>query len=315
MGSHTLLYDLYHADTRLPDPGNGGMFLVDRMPAVIDIACGDAETRTVRDPDRTGPLLFVVVSAGYCTFVISGTSYLLTTESSLLAMCARPSLYTSTGYAWVPFAGLGELQVIEGLVGPVGPPGDPGVGEQGPPGPQGPSGAAVTIVGSVATPEELPPSLDEGQGYLVAGTLRAWNGTSYTNLGSITGPSGPAYSSQRIVYMHKPGLLSTEILEALALPATPLANAIPETVTAARCYVATPATLGDTTFIIYALRTVAAVWTAPAIASFTIPSGARTVDMSALIGISSAVGDIWAIAIHDGYDALDLSVTIVFSAE
>ena len=106
-----------------------------------------------------------------------------------------------------------------GATGSTGPQGDPGatgpqgasgisgasgyVGSDGATGPQGPqgatgvagaSGASITIIGSVLDPSYLDPSYggNIGDGFITedSGHLWVWNGTDWTDVGAITGPTG-----------------------------------------------------------------------------------------------------------------------------
>ena len=86
-----------------------------------------------------------------------------------------------------------------GPEGPVGPQGEQGVqgvqGEVGPIGPEGPQGdvgAGLNILGELASSSELPPSGTAGDGYLIAGDLWTWDGSSWVNVGQIQGDEGPA---------------------------------------------------------------------------------------------------------------------------
>jgi hypothetical protein len=87
-----------------------------------------------------------------------------------------------------------------GVTGPAGPKGDQGTagpagptgatGPAGPKGDKGDIGAGVKIVGTVATPADLPSSGTTGDAYLVGGNAYVWTGTSWTNAGPVQGPKG-----------------------------------------------------------------------------------------------------------------------------
>jgi hypothetical protein len=89
-----------------------------------------------------------------------------------------------------------------GLAGPTGPTGatgvtgvtgPTGVGVTGPTGTAGADGTGVSILGSYATFSALQaaqPSGQTGDAYLVSGELYVWAGSSWTNVGSIQGPTG-----------------------------------------------------------------------------------------------------------------------------
>ncbi len=66
-------------------------------------------------------------------------------------------------------------------------------GETGPAGPKGDTGTGITIKGSYATYAELiaeHPTGNDGDSYLVNGSLYVWNGTSWENVGNIKGEKG-----------------------------------------------------------------------------------------------------------------------------
>ena len=85
----------------------------------------------------------------------------------------------------------------KGDPGPKGDTGDTGaVGSAGATGPKGDTGATgtgITIKGSYTTYEELihdHPTGNDGDSYLVNGSLYVWNGTSWENVGNIKGEKG-----------------------------------------------------------------------------------------------------------------------------
>ena len=94
----------------------------------------------------------------------------------------------------------------KGETGPAGPQGEPGLkgdtgdtgpsGDTGPAGPTGDTGAAgagLTIKGSYDSYEELindHPTGNDGDSYLVNGSLYVWNGSSWENVGNIKGEKG-----------------------------------------------------------------------------------------------------------------------------
>ena len=85
----------------------------------------------------------------------------------------------------------------KGEQGPKGDTGDTGAtGDTGPTGPTGDTGATgagVTIKGSYNSYEELiaeHPTGNEGDSYLVNGSLYVWNGTAWENVGNIKGEKG-----------------------------------------------------------------------------------------------------------------------------
>jgi hypothetical protein len=89
----------------------------------------------------------------------------------------------------------------EGPTGPTGPAGEVGptgstgpTGADGPTGPTGPQGTSITILGSVATVEDLPSSGNSvNDAYIVQfdGNLYIWDGAAWFNAGLIQGPTGP----------------------------------------------------------------------------------------------------------------------------
>ena len=85
----------------------------------------------------------------------------------------------------------------KGQQGPKGDTGDTGAtGDTGPAGAKGDTGATgtgITIKGSYTTYEELihdHPTGNDGDSYLVNGSLYVWNGTSWENVGNIKGEKG-----------------------------------------------------------------------------------------------------------------------------
>lgn len=94
--------------------------------------------------------------------------------------------YRWNGEAW-------EL-VGSGIAGPTGPTGAASTV----PGPTGPLGAGVAIVGSVTGPGDLPTGYTGavGDSYIVQtnGSLYAWDGTVWNDVGNIVGPTGPSGS-------------------------------------------------------------------------------------------------------------------------
>lgn len=79
-----------------------------------------------------------------------------------------------------------------GITGPTGPLGP--TGPNGPTGPTGVAGTSFTIKGSVATVGDLPAAGNTvGDAYIVTATqdLYVWNGTAWTNVGKVVGPTGP----------------------------------------------------------------------------------------------------------------------------
>ena len=94
----------------------------------------------------------------------------------------------------------------KGETGPAGPQGEPGPkgdtgntgpsGDTGPAGPTGDTGATgtgLTIKGSYSTYEELindHPIGNDGDSYLVNGSLYVWNGNAWENVGNIKGEKG-----------------------------------------------------------------------------------------------------------------------------
>ena len=82
-----------------------------------------------------------------------------------------------------------------GLTGPAGATGAKGdKGDIGAQGPTGPQGTGVTILGSFSSVNQLPATGSAGDGYLVNGNLYVWstNTSSWSNVGNIQGPQGPA---------------------------------------------------------------------------------------------------------------------------
>lgn len=95
-------------------------------------------------------------------------------------------------------AGAAGAAGADGAVGPAGPAGPQGeagpagaAGAQGPQGERGADGTGISILGSLASPGDLPPTGNTGDAYLIDGDLWVW-ATGWQNVGSIQGPPGPA---------------------------------------------------------------------------------------------------------------------------
>ena len=90
----------------------------------------------------------------------------------------------------------------QGLQGKVGPAGQQGLqgaagaagpkGDRGDKGDKGDAGLGVNMRGNVATRNALPMSASKGDGYILrdTGNLAIWDGTSWNDVGKITGPKG-----------------------------------------------------------------------------------------------------------------------------
>jgi hypothetical protein len=77
--------------------------------------------------------------------------------------------------------------------GPKGDQGDPGPkGDQGDPGTAGADGTSVTIIGELASTDDLPGSGSAGQAYTIGGDLYVWatGSSTWVNVGPIRGPKG-----------------------------------------------------------------------------------------------------------------------------
>src|SRR5690606_24801751 len=74
----------------------------------------------------------------------------------------------------------------EGPQGPIGP-----EGPQGPEGPKGDPGTGVSIIGSLPSEADLPPTGTDGDAHLINGDLYVWDGAAWQNVGTIQGPQGP----------------------------------------------------------------------------------------------------------------------------
>lgn len=84
---------------------------------------------------------------------------------------------------------------VEGPPGPAGPPGEAGPpGPAGPTGPAGADGTGFSLLGSRATPDDLPETANPGDAYLVEQDSRVyvWSGSDWQDVGNIQGPPGPA---------------------------------------------------------------------------------------------------------------------------
>jgi hypothetical protein len=85
----------------------------------------------------------------------------------------------------------GAGSTVEGPLGPTG-----GAGVAGPTGAEGPQGTSLVVVGSVATVGDLPASASASEAYVVnaSGELYVWDGSAWSALGIVQGPTGPTGS-------------------------------------------------------------------------------------------------------------------------
>jgi len=85
----------------------------------------------------------------------------------------------------------GAASTVEGPTGPTGV-----AGPTGAVGPEGPQGTSLTVVGSVAEVANLPASATVNDAYVVdsTGGLYVWDGSAWSALGIVQGPTGPTGS-------------------------------------------------------------------------------------------------------------------------
>jgi hypothetical protein len=115
---------------------------------------------------------------------------LLAYPTADLADGAYAFVGVSPNFAIYFWDGISEVFVtINGLQGPAGP-----AGQDGADGADGAPGTSVTILGSVATENELPANGTAGDGYLIGDDLYVWDFLleDWKNVGPIRGPVGPA---------------------------------------------------------------------------------------------------------------------------
>jgi len=108
---------------------------------------------------------------------------------------ASQGAYVDTGVSSTGPAGPAGPQGVQGAAGATGATGPQGPqGTTGATGPQGPAGQSVTIVGSVPTAANLPATANPGDGYITedTGHLWVWSGSTWNDVGNVTGPAGPA---------------------------------------------------------------------------------------------------------------------------
>jgi hypothetical protein len=99
-------------------------------------------------------------------------------------------LITSNLHVWnsTTWTNVGLVQGPRGYTGATGPEGMQGT--IGPIGSTGTAGTSVTILGSVANVNLLPPTAIDGSGYLIEGNLYVFASNVVTNVGRIEGPPG-----------------------------------------------------------------------------------------------------------------------------
>ena len=102
-------------------------------------------------------------------------------------------LLGATGATGLGATGATGIQGATGIgaTGATGPQGSTGAyGYTGTTGATGPAGTSVTIVGTVANVNLLPPTAADGAGYLIEGNLYVYAANIVTNVGTIRGPVG-----------------------------------------------------------------------------------------------------------------------------
>ena len=83
------------------------------------------------------------------------------------------------------------IQGPQGETGPTGATGPQGIqGEQGPKGDTGPQGTGLTILGTLASTDDLPADPDVGDGYIIGGDLYTYTPDGWVDAGRIQGPQG-----------------------------------------------------------------------------------------------------------------------------
>jgi hypothetical protein len=151
--------------------------------AVFDFTLKQGPTGATGPAGPTTISLGTVTSTGP-TGVVSVTNSGTTTDLILNFTLAQGN----TG-ATGPTGATGANSTVAGPTGPTG-----STGPTGATGTAGADGTGVSILGSYSTLAQLQaaqPSGQTGDAYLVAGELYVWTGSSWTNVGSIQGPTGP----------------------------------------------------------------------------------------------------------------------------
>lgn len=138
---------------------------------------------TIKDDSETGTTLVHLGEWNTATAYVKGdvVSYI---GSSFMAKLPSTGIIPANGATW-------GLLAEKGDTGSQGIKGDTGTqGDQGLKGDKGDAGTSVTILGSFNDESELPSTGSVGDGYLIAGDLYVWDGTSWENVGNIKGPKG-----------------------------------------------------------------------------------------------------------------------------
>lgn len=149
--------------------------------------------------------------------------------------CGIQNVVRNPGVIYVGQGGPKGAQGAQGVQGPSGA-GTQGVqGTQGLQGLQGQAiqgatGTAVTILGSYNSYSELVaahPTGNTGDGYLVNGDLYIWDGTSWVNVGNISGPQG-VQGVQGIQGVDGGGVTLEQLAEAISAAALTSTDDLPE---------------------------------------------------------------------------------------
>ena len=141
----------------------------------------------------TGPS--ATVSLGTVATGNPGTSVIISNSGSPAAGIFNftiPRGSTGPQGATGPTGALGPTGAVSTTPGPTGPQGS--TGPTGPLGPTGAQGTGVNILGSYASYGDLTtahPTGNLGDAYLITGNLWVWTGISWSNVGTIVGPTGP----------------------------------------------------------------------------------------------------------------------------
>ena len=107
MSGHRITADLLKADFDQADPGNAGKITATGNWTVVELVTAGAETRTLKDPVKSGQILILTLkTAGGNCVITADTTYNIANETILTFAAAEESIMLfsipngTSGYKW-----------------------------------------------------------------------------------------------------------------------------------------------------------------------------------------------------------------------
>jgi hypothetical protein len=159
--------------------------------------------------------------------VYAGMLYICKEAADTVAPASSISALGESTKYWKQFSYGGGGSAGPGQRGATGP-----AGPIGPTGPQGIPGLGITFVARIPTVDDLPPTADNGDMYIVDETGDAWiwsgDAGAFENAGPIVGPTGPTGPAGPSDVSNDPGNLATLGSDGMVyVPATDLSGYLP----------------------------------------------------------------------------------------